>query len=160
MIKRIGVDICNTIANVNECIRQALNLPDACFKEYGLSRYGVDEKWFTKHLEVFAEAEPMPGAAEALDILASGGAEIYYLTARPEKARWITVEWLKRWGFPDARLIMTQEKDKTARKLELDLVVEDAPPEIEKLKKAGIDVVVYRQPYNKGIFTWEKITKR
>lgn len=155
MVARIGIDICNTIADVNECIRQALNLPDACFKEYGLSRYGIDGEWFAKHLEVFAEAEPIPGAAQALDILASGGAEIYYLTARPEKARVITAEWLKRWGFPDGRLIMTQEKDKAARELSLDLVVEDAPPEIAKLKKVRVNIVVYRQPYNDGLFDWK-----
>ncbi|MGI9862333.1 HAD family acid phosphatase [Moorella naiadis] len=156
MVAKIGIDICNTIADVNECIRQALNPPDACFKEYGLSRYGIDEEWFTKHLELFAEAKPMPGAVEALDILASGGIEIYYLTARPEKARGITVEWLKRWGFPEVRLIMTREKDEAAKELGLGLVMEDAPPEIAKLEKVGIDVVIYRQPYNKGMFTWEK----
>lgn len=149
---RIGVDVCNTIADVNECIRQALNLPDACFKEYGLGKYGIDEGWFLSHLEVFAEAKPLPGAVEALDILVSGGVEIYYVTARPEKARGITVEWLKRWGFPEARLIMTREKDKAARGLSLDLVVEDAPPEIEKLKKARVNTKVYRQPYNDGLF--------
>jgi len=153
---KIGIDICNTIADVNKCIRQALNLPDACFREYGLSRYGIDEEeWFVRHLEVFAEARPLPGAVEALDMLASSGAEICYVTARPEQAKAVTLGWLKKWYFPSGQLIMTQAKDEAVEKLSLDLVLEDAPPEIEKLKKAGVDIVVYRQPYNNGLFDWK-----
>lgn len=156
MIKKIGVDICNTIADVNECIRQALNLPDACFKEYGLAKYGVNESWFTNHLEVFVEAKPLPGAVEALNILASSGLEICYVTARPKQAKKITLEWLKRWGFPSGWMLMTKSKDSVARGLRLDLMIEDAPLEIERLRRAGVNVVVYRQPYNNGIFTWKK----
>jgi hypothetical protein len=43
---KIGIDICNTIADVNDCIRQAVNLPDACFREYGLAKYEINEGWF------------------------------------------------------------------------------------------------------------------
>lgn len=158
---RVGIDICNTIADVNECIRQALNLSDThVFARYGLSEYGIDDAWFLNNREVYAEAKPIPGSVEALDILAQNKAEIYYVTARSEEVREITRDWLKKWGFPPGRLIMAQPKDKVVQRLSLDWIVDDAPPEIRKLAKTGVNTSVYKQPYNKGLFTWQKFHVR
>jgi hypothetical protein len=39
------------------------------------------------------------------------GHEVVYLTGRPERCRRDTVEWLRRYGLPDGRLIMRRRGD-------------------------------------------------
>jgi len=155
---RIGVDICNTVADVNSCIKAALGLPESyVFREYSMQAVGVSDAggWFRKHPEVFAEALPLPGAVEALERLAACGVEICYVTARPAWAREVTRDWLRKWGYPGGELLMEADKARVYKSLGLDFFFEDAPDEIKRLERAGARVVAVAQPYNRGAFRWE-----
>ncbi|SMB96872.1 5' nucleotidase, deoxy (Pyrimidine), type C protein (NT5C) [Thermanaeromonas toyohensis ToBE] len=155
---RVGVDLCNTVADVNACIKAALGLPEGyTFREYSMRAVGVRDKvgWFRKHPEVFVEALPLPGAVETLEKLAACGVEIWYVTSRPVWAREITRDWLKKWSFPKGELIMEADKARVYENLGLDLFFEDAPGEIERLERAGARVVAVAQPYNRGAFRWD-----
>lgn len=155
-IGRIGVDLCNTVADVNAEIKKVLGLPeDYVFREYGPGGLNIDERWFREHPEVFRNAVPLPDAPKGLNLLATAGAKIYYVTARPEWARSITENWLREYGFPHGQLLMEADKVRAYRCLDLHLFFEDAPGEIECLERAGANVVAVAQPYNKGTFRWE-----
>ncbi|MGI9951966.1 HAD family acid phosphatase [Moorellaceae bacterium AZ2] len=156
---RIGVDVCNSIADVNTQIKKALGLPEGyAFRRYGLQEVGITdpEEWFFKHPEVFSEAFPLAGAVEVLNALAARGVRIYYVTSRPSWAKEITVRWLNKWGFPDGTLIMAADKARVYKNLGLELFFEDAPEEIERLELSGAAVMAVAQPYNRGSFRWEE----
>ncbi|MGB9859200.1 MAG: 5' nucleotidase, NT5C type [Moorellaceae bacterium] len=160
---RVGVDLCNTIADVNAEIKKVLGLPENyVFREYGLMEAGVKDAggWFKRHPEVFAEALPLPGAVEALDLLVVRGADIYYVTSRPAWAREITERWLRKWGFPEGQLVMEADKARVCKSLGLALFFEDAPEQIERLRRTGANVVAVAQPYNRGVFRWELVLEK
>lgn len=159
MRKKIGVDICNTVADVNSLVASVLGLPLSVFtEEYSMGRFAKDpEAWFETHPEVFAEALPMPGAFDALDRLASK-AEIVYVTARPVWARSITLEWLGKWGFPRGLLVMGEPKDAVASALGLSAFVEDAPREVRALRRV-CPVFTVGWPYNGSILDWVDVER-
>lgn len=57
----------------------------------------------------YADAKPYTGAADKLREL-QGEHALTYFTAREEKDRKVTIEWLKKHGFPEARLIMDKPR--------------------------------------------------
>lgn len=145
--KLIYVDICNTIADVNAEIEKILGprpVPEEYFHPL------ATDGFFLKHPEVFIDAAPFPGAAQSLHRLIKDlNSDIVYISARPEWAKKITISWLKENGFPDGDLILSADKAAVAKDLYVSMAIEDAPFEIEKLKAAGIQVIVKSQPYNK-----------
>ncbi len=144
----IGLDICNTLADVNSRVADALDTPvDALVERYGIERLGLRPGWFDGHPEVFADALPVPGSREVVDALASAGARIVYVTARPEKLRGITRAWLRRWGFPQGSLVMGLDKARVARALRIALFFEDCPRDIAALREV-CPVRVIGWPYN------------
>ncbi|MEW6046918.1 MAG: hypothetical protein AB1609_10610 [Bacillota bacterium] len=157
----VAVDLCNTVAAVNAAIAACLGLGAGwVWETYSLEPAGIRdaEAWFRGHPEVFAEAEPVPGAAEALDGLAAAGWEIVYLTARPEWARGLSVEWLRRRGFPQGRLVMTQDKAAACTVLGISAAVEDSPEQIRALSRV-VPVYAPAQPYNGSPLGWWEIVR-
>jgi uncharacterized HAD superfamily protein len=58
----------------------------------------------------YAEAAAYDGAADSLRALQSEGNSLTYFTAREEKDRKVTIEWLNKHNFPEARLIMEKPR--------------------------------------------------
>ena len=142
---RIGCDICNTIADVNTRIYAITG--NACYDAYPLV---LPKDFFNKHDDVFRAAKPLRGAAEILRHLAGEGAEIHYITARPEWARDITINWLVKHGFPAGLLHMDRPKRDVIEEHKINLMIEDHPGEVTDLQ--GIcHVLVRAQPYNLGL---------
>ena len=146
----VFLDICNTLANVNAQIERMTN----CKRPKGLYFHPcVCEEWFAKHLDVFRDCEALPGAVEGVQAL-SKRFDIVYLSARPECARKITVDWLEKEGFPRAGLVLTANKVDAAKEImqfghfQAVFAIDDAPHEIEAYRRAGIPVCVYRTDYN------------
>jgi len=161
LVKRLlAVDICNTLADINEQIAKALG-PNPNPSNY--IHPGTSIEFFENNSWVFQKALPFDGAAEGVQYLSKSW-EIIYLTARPEWARQITNHWLTKWGFPSGSLITTNEKAIQAQLLGISMAVEDAPHEILSLQKAGIPVMVHTQPYNNGLgnyrFSWNSFQKK
>ncbi|MEW6048303.1 MAG: hypothetical protein AB1609_17815 [Bacillota bacterium] len=157
----VAVDLCNTVAAVNAAIAACLGLGAGwVWETYSLEPAGIRdaEAWFRGHPEVFAEAEPVPGAVEALDGLAATGWEIVYVTARPEWARWLSADWLRRHGFPRGRLVMTGDKARACLALGVSAAVEDAPEHIRAVSRV-VPVYVPRQPYNGSRLGWPEICR-
>jgi len=149
----VAVDICNTLADINGEIEKVFGAnPNP-------SRYyypGVTSEFFRNNLWVFEKAAAYKGAAKALTKI-SLYYEIVYITARPVEAQSVTIEWLKRNGFPRGRIIFTTTKPVIAKALGVKAAFDDAPHEIDGYLAAGIPVFVKKQPYNMAypnIFDW------
>lgn len=145
----IAVDICNTLCNVNKAIEKKLGLKRIS-GSYLID--GVPEEFFIENPEFFAFPKPFCFAAATLRML-SRQHTLVYLTARPDSSRKITIEYLKRFGFPEAPIVFTNNKADTAKQLGVNLALEDAPHEIMQYKAAGIPVLIKDWDYNRNFDT-------
>jgi uncharacterized HAD superfamily protein len=91
---------------------------------------------------------PEKGLVEYLQQLSSNGHTIYYITSRHQVIENTTELYLERYNFPQRKnLIISSEKDKYARLLEIDIFVEDQYKYASKLKDV-CKVILRRQPWN------------
>jgi 5'-nucleotidase len=120
-------------------------LDDADFLE--LHRVGVLEH------RMFRDMPVMEGAADALWRLSDAGVWIRLITHRLY-ANWghavavaDTVEWLDRSGIPYRDLCFLGNKPQ----IEADLYLDDAPHNLDQLRAAGNEVIIFDQPYNRDV---------
>lgn len=153
---KVAVDICNTIANINESLGKFF------VKNPGEYRFnGATEEFFSNHLEIFSEAEPIFGAAYALRKVARKH-EIVYITSRPQAAVGVTLEWLQRWNFPPGKIYFaTKNTSKTdiAVKEGISLAFEDDPEQIREYIDVNIPTFAPLWDYTKNYntFSWPDI---
>ncbi|GAF24679.1 uncharacterized conserved protein [Moorella thermoacetica Y72] len=148
---RIGVDLCNTIANINAMLVMK-------FTRLSLTRYPDPEipaGFFStpEGLELLSKAQPFPYAAVTLRFLASAGHEVIYLTSRPILAVNLTREWLAVNDFPCGALMFLPRGYKAlfARYYGIDWFFEDDPQEALSLQGVVCKVFMKTWPYNYGV---------
>ncbi|KYH30760.1 hypothetical protein [Neomoorella mulderi] len=148
---RIGVDLCNTVANLNA----VLVIKFSCLS---LTRYPspeIPEGFFStpEGLELLKMAQPFPYAAETLRFIVSAGHEVIYLTSRPVLAANLTREWLVANGFPGGALVFLPRGYKAlfARNYGIEWFFEDDPLEVLSLQGVVSKVFVKASAYNYGI---------
>ncbi|MGB9660738.1 MAG: hypothetical protein ACPL5F_01810 [Moorellaceae bacterium] len=146
---RIGVDIDNTICNLNA---ELLRMYNVSLESYPSPE--LPEGFFAtpQGMEVLAQAEPLPGAVEGLHILSRKGCEIFYITSRSPLAMALTKKWLESRSFPRGAINFVPRGRKAffAGALSIDLFFEDDPLEAGELVKVVPEVLVPAWPYNKG----------
>ena len=143
------VDICNTIANVNE----QLNLRGFQTDVYPSP---IPPEVFTE--ELFRQAKPIWPIINLVRRLVDQDNSLVYLTARSEKVREVTLEWLKAYDLPAGPLIHTNGRLKGEIAIELVHVewiagaFEDSPHELVGYVQAnpGIRLLVPDWPHNEG----------
>jgi 5'(3')-deoxyribonucleotidase len=123
------------------------------FAEWGVAELGgFDHVHRTAVLEhrMFRDMPVVPGAAEALWRLSDAGVWIRIITHRLY-VNWghavavaDTVEWLDRHAIPYRDICFLGRKPE----VEADCYVDDSPDNIEALREAGNQVIVFDQPYN------------
>ncbi|QGG46832.1 hypothetical protein [Heliorestis convoluta] len=92
----IGVDICNTIAKINEALALRFlgtsEIPQELRKQRRWDLPGLNPDFFRTHegLRLFFEAKPYEGAAETLNKLVSAGHRVVYITAKPKESELVT----------------------------------------------------------------------
>jgi uncharacterized HAD superfamily protein len=147
---RIGVDICNTIANVNaeilKCYHVSLDVYP--FPELPAGFFST-----TEGLTLLARAKPLAGAVEVLKNYALHGHEIIYITSRPVIAANITREWLAVHGFPRGSIVFLPRgyKKVFAAHYGIGLFFEDDPIEAAGLQEAVGQVYMPAWPYNRNV---------
>jgi len=145
---RIGVDLCNTVANVNAML--AIRFTGLSLTSYPSP--GIPEGFFTtlEGLEVLKKAPPFSYAAGTLRFLASAGHEVIYLTSRSFPAANLTREWLSVNGFPRGMLMFLPRGYKAmfARHYWIDWFFEDDPLEVLSLQGVVGQVFVKTWAYN------------
>lgn len=92
---------------------------------------------------------------------------IYYITARPEKYREVTSEWIKVSGLPRGELFMmgNHNKEEKAKELDCHIFIEDRYRNAVMLAKAGFKVLLIDSNYNryplidgiKRVYNWKEI---
>ncbi len=125
------------------------------FHEWGLTDSDFDalhRRGVLVH-RMFRDMPMVPDAAEVLWRLSDAGVWIRIVTHRLY-ANWghavaaaDTVAWLDAVGIPYRDLCFLGRKPA----VEADLYVEDAPHNVDELRAAGNEVVVFDQPYNRGL---------
>lgn len=125
------------------------------FNEWGLTSGQFEEHHRAAVLEhrIFRTMPVMPGAAETLWRLSDAGVWIRIITHRlyvnwgHATAVADTVDWLDAAGIPYRDLCFLGAKPQ----VEADCYVEDAPHNVDALRATGAHVIVYEQPYNRGV---------
>jgi len=164
----LGVDLDGVVADFTAGFRpivaeelgvEAASLGDA--RSWELSEWGIADKERLDELfraavvdhRLFRKLAPIPGAAEVLQGLSQDGVHIRIVTHRIvlSGAHAITVhdtvEWLDEYGIPYWDLCFLGRKSDLA----LDLLIDDAPHNVESLRAAGREILVMDQPYNRHV---------
>ncbi len=148
----VGVDICNTIANVNyELLKR--------FHKLSLTQYPATEvpkDFFTsvEGLKLFQKTRPFLRANEVLQEMVINGYQIIYITSRPKIAQFITQRWLKLNWFPTGRVEFVPSTQKAAMARDAGMVAffEDDPLVLTDLIQKGVpNVFIKSAPYNRHI---------
>ncbi|MCQ3805675.1 MAG: hypothetical protein OXB92_01565 [Acidimicrobiaceae bacterium] len=163
----LGVDLDGVCAEHTRGFRQIvaerLGVPEESltldrgwnFEEWGFGpddfedhhRYAVTEG------RMFRDLEVIEGAAEALWRLSDAGVWIRIITHRlyvnwgHQVAAGDTVDWLDRVEIPYRDLCFLGAKPE----VEADLYIDDAPHNVEALRAAGNEVIIFDQYYNRHL---------
>ena len=117
-------------------------------------RCGMTETAFTKWAwtdeSIQAMAEPYPGAAEGVCRLSSW-ATIWVVTST--SCPMLVQPWLRRWGIPFDKVIVTQDK----ASVPWDLLIDDNPSTLVKLAAEGRQVLRHRLPWNEYLVDVEGV---
>lgn len=107
----IGVDICNTIANINyELFRKFKINP----RQYPAPEVPKDFFITAGGLTLFINARPYYNSQKVLMQLITEGYRIVYVTSRPKIAEFVTRRWLKLNGFPPGNVEFIPSGEKAA----------------------------------------------
>ncbi len=139
------VDICNTLADVNEQINlvTGVSRPEGTYYHPAVT----GDAFFEKHLEVFSNAHVLDGSVEFVNRIARTY-DVLYVTARPECSYEVTRKWLHENGYPAAPITFTKDKVSSCRELNVAFAVDDAPAEIMAYNRSGILCLVPAWDYN------------
>lgn len=124
-----------------------------CYEDWGMTF----EVWFKEFEDsinsgfMFVEGEPIEGSLEVLTKLKEDGHQLHIVTHRVFGHRSVhnTMDWIQRVGLPFDTL--TFAKDKTI--VRTDFFIEDRLENYFELRRAGVDAVVFDQPWNQY---WDK----
>jgi 5'-nucleotidase len=163
----LGVDLDGVCGDHAEAFRRVVaaergidpgELPEQTtwdFTEWGLDRDEFERLHRLAIVEhrMFRTMPPIAGAADTLWRLSDAGAWIRLITHRLY-ANWghavavaDTVAWLDEHEIPYRDLCFLGDKPR----VEADAYIDDAPHNVEALRAAGAQVVVFSQPYNLGV---------
>lgn len=135
------------------------SLPDEVsygFKEWKIGNddaYNDLHRFALKERNLFANLALIDGAAPALRRLSASGVRIRIITHRlyipwfHRQAVMQTLEWLEKHGIPYWDLCFMAAKSS----VDADVYVEDSPKNIETLRAAGKQVIVFQNSTNRDI---------
>jgi hypothetical protein len=128
----------------------------------------------------FSELEVYKDCPAVLERLVAAGHELYFITARAERRRYITETWLREKGiFDHAKAVhlkpmgdfrpeyprgrydpagSAEYKSRLAGELELDAFCEDDVVIAQTLARSGVRVFLFDQPWNREV-SGERITR-
>jgi uncharacterized HAD superfamily protein len=161
---RLGLDIDGCINDFSEMIYRYASIfseSHGIDKDYDMSDYLIErhfgwseymnhEFWTKYYKQAMANTVPLPAAVQTISLLKRNNIEIYLITARKEKLREITINWLNRYNIQYDKLIMTREKAQACVENRIDIMIEDEPGNCEAVA-AHIPVLCMAYKYNEGL---------
>ncbi len=174
----LGVDLDGVCVDYNTAFRAAVARhrgmdPEDLTMEvtWDFAEWGLDREGFLDHHHravtedgLFRNAPPIEGASDTLWRLSDAGIWIRIITHRIV-ANWSharvvgdTVAWLDDARVPYRDICFLGQKPE----VEADAYIDDAPHNIEALRDSGNTVIVFDQPYNRGIeglraMNWDEV---
>lgn len=116
------------------------------------------DKFWEEHIFDYSEnIRIRPFATEIINKLIEENHKIYIITSRSYttyendyrlKMQSIVKEWLERNGIKYNDIIFSREKDKICKELNIDVMIEDKPENIDKISKQ-IPVICFNVEHNK-----------
>jgi uncharacterized HAD superfamily protein len=155
---RIGLDLDGVL--VDSIPRWVAVLNREAGTSYGADElpdtHGTPERAYhsdRNEVEMLILPGPVEGAAAAVQSLHAAGHELVVITARHPRLRGLTQAWLDYHGMPVHRLHFLEGASKapTALAEGLDIMVEDTPHNALALAEAGVPVLLFGAPYNRGL---------
>lgn len=140
------------------------------FPEWGIDKapggYEDLHRFAVTQRELFSRLEPLPGAPMALRRLSKAGVRIRIITHRliikyfHQTAVRQTIEWLDSHDIPYSDLCFMGDKGAVGA----DLYIEDAPGNVEKLRRDGYATIVFTNSTNRHLpgpraDTWDEVYK-
>lgn len=153
---KIGIDIDDTLVSTSESF-------DNIIKKYNINfnkRFNDDWKEeevdfiFNNYLEeILISAKLKEHAKEVLDYLNNLGSELFIITARNNKycknIEQKTIELLENENIKVSKIYFGQnKKSDLAKKLKLDLMIDDSEYVYNNMKKANIDCILFGDKIN------------
>jgi 5'(3')-deoxyribonucleotidase len=124
------------------------------FEDWGMTakEFNAEMRMAHEHDALWRFAHPTEGTLAALAALPALGHSIHIVTHRPDYAKATTERWLRDQGIPHRELIFAEDKTKWG----LDVLLDDAPHNIEQARAAGIRAITFDQPWNEHV-TGERV---
>jgi uncharacterized protein len=107
--------------------------------------------------ENIEQAEPYPGAVETVARWHAEGHWIHITSHRATHTRQATERWLQRIQMPFDDLHCSYDKVTRCVELEIDVLVDDSPVNLENARKQGIIGATIVHPWNEEIATTEGV---
>lgn len=96
--------------------------------------------------QVFLNANPFPNAVKFMKWLNDQNVYIKIITSQlNESTKFYTIEWLKKYNIKYNEIIFTEEK----HKIDFDLIIDDNPNVIKKLKQENKNYIIMDRQWNK-----------
>jgi uncharacterized HAD superfamily protein len=97
------------------------------------------------------DSEPYPGAVEAVKAWHDQGHWIHITSHRADSARRATEKWLERIGMPYDDLHCSYDKVTRCVELDIDVLVDDSPLNLQKAREQGITGATIIHPWNAAL---------
>lgn len=159
---KIGIDFDGVIADSTELkIEYAKNhynldlQPEQCTKHKAVASGMTTEQYEKMVSEIYSsnisqEAKPVKHAKGAIEDLIQEGCQVYIITSRNDKELEQAKKWLQKNHFPQIEIINTsnQPKDSIAKKLGLNLLIDDTLGKLEKINTSETSLYLFTNPQN------------
>lgn len=138
---KVGLDVDGVLANFELGMAKLFSKPH-------VTSYGWDTQWIT---DLIHKVEDDENFWENLPLI-SHPEEItfdfdYYITAIPPKMKGAREKWLKKNGFPDKPVIVSDKKLETMRELGVEVLIDDKLTTIIEVEKGGLLAIHFLPPY-------------
>lgn len=169
---KLGVDIDGSINNFSELIYKCAaiynesqgisKIPD--LSDYNMERYfnwtnfQSNEFWSRFYKYALNSTVLLPEAEKSLSLLKHRGVSIYFITARLNKYRDNTLNWLMKYNIAMDSLIMDKDKSRICIQNEIDLMVEDEPENCILIARQT-PVLCMAYPYNQHLEGYDNIKR-
>lgn len=138
---KVGLDVDGVLANFELAMAKQFNKPH-------LTSYGWDVQWISDLIhkvendEDFWENLPLISHPESITFDFD-----YYITAVPPNMKGARERWLRKNGFPDKPVIVSDKKLETMLELGVDVLIDDKTSTIKEVHEAGLCAIHFIPPY-------------
>ena len=169
MIKRVGIDLDNTVADYMRGAIPLLKEHYGLEPDYSKTVWKIEEvfgltsetrppcmrKKLYEDLHLFKHLPMIEKDSNLLswEIQRTLGAKVYFITARSSTDVIVkdTLFWLSANGFVYDDIFFTDEKHNLCRSMDINVMIEDEMGQLINLINHGIDVVIPDKPWNRHL---------